>query len=310
MEGPALLRETLRGSRVPAVRERHGMFAGRERRVQEAAVTGLLERLSPWADPLVVEATSHDADLAALGREPQALFIVMPEADASRLQPLVACLVADVLDDLVEQADRGGRRVPVRLFLDEFRQFGYLPGLSEALPTLRERGISVLLGVQVLSQIEEVYGRVEARTLVGNCETKLLLRAGDLETARLISAWLGRTAVPAVSVTLRGRGVSTTVRPYVRPLLPVEEAARIPDGAMIALAGASRPLRLSQARYYAMPHPSVVPPPFALRRRPGPRLDAIDDAPPPLPAPRRGAAPRPSGGTVAKHESEGERSGT
>lgn len=300
MGGPALIRETLRSSRVAEVRERQGIFSARERRVQEGAVTGLLERLAPWADPLVVEATAHHFDLAALGRRPTALYILMPETEALYLQPLIAWLVADLLDELIDLAEREGLRAPVRLYLDEFRQFGYLPGLSESLPTLRERGISVLLGVQVLSQIEEVYGRVEARTLVGNTETKLLFRAGDLETARMISAWLGHTTVPAVSVTTRGRHDRTiTVHPYVRPLMPPEDLTRIPDGAMIALAGAAWPLPLWQARYYATRGFAVAPPPFPLRRRVAPAL-AVASAEPSPAAPVRRAPPQPAGGVASR----------
>ncbi len=305
MGGAAGIREVLRTSRVAEVRDRQGLFSARERRVQEAAVTGLLERLAPWADPMVVEATSHHFDLAAIGREPAALYILMPETDGAQLQPLVAWLVADLLNELIDLAEGAGLRAPVRFYLDEFRQFGYLPGLSEALPTLRERGISVLLGVQVLSQIEEIYGRVEARTLVGNTETKLLFRAGDLETARMISAWLGRTTVPAVSVTTRApRDRSTTVHPYVRPLMPPEDLTRIPDGAMIALAGASRPLPLWQARYYTIRGFAVSPPPFPLRRRPAQPL-AVASVEAVRPAPARRTAPRPAGGVVARRATRG-----
>ena len=299
LSGPASIRETLRSSVVADVRERHGIFAARERRVQEAAVTGLIERLAPWADPLVARATAEHFDFAALGREPAALYILMPETDAAQLHALVAWLVADLLDDLIDRAEREGPGIPVRMFLDEFRQFGYLSGFSEALPTLRERGITVLLGVQTLSQIEEVYGRAEARTLIGNTETKLLFRAGDLETARMISGWLGRTTVPAVSVTTRGRDRSTTVRPYIRPLMPPEELTRIPDGAMIALAGAARPLPLWQARYFALPGLTVPPPPFALRRLSSPALSVApsNHLPPSSP---RGTPPRPTGGVQAR----------
>ncbi len=293
--GAAFIREALRSSVVADVRDRHGIFAARERRVQEAAVTGLIERLAPWADPLVARATAEHFDLASLGREPSALYVLMPETDAAQLQSLVAWLVADLLDELIDRAEREGPRIPVRMFLDEFRQFGYLSGFSEALPTLRERGISVLLGVQTLSQIEEVYGRAEARTLLGNTETKLLFRAGDLETARLISGWLGRTTVPAVSVTTRGRDRSTTVRPSLRPLMPPEELTRIPDGAMIALAGAARPLPLWQARYYALPGLAVPPPPFALRRLASPTLAVAPSNPAPPSSPRE-LPPRPAGG--------------
>jgi len=234
-----------------------------------------------------------------LGREPTALYILMPETEGQRLQPLVAWLVADVIDGLIARADRSGLRCPVRLFLDEFRQFGYLAGLSERLPTLRERGVSVLLGVQVVSQIEEIYGRAEARTLLGNTETKVLFRAGDLPTAQMISAWLGQTSVPAVSVTTRGRARSTTVRPHVRPLVAPEELTRVPEGAMIALTGASRPLALWQARYFETPGFAAVPPPFALRLRESHALVPRDPDPRPSPARRRTPPPRPAGGISA-----------
>jgi type IV secretion system protein VirD4 len=273
LRGPAAVRDALRTSRVDEVRERQGMFASRERRVQEAAVTGLLERLSPWADPLVEEATRRHWDVRLLGQEPSALYILLPEADARRLQPLVAWLVADILDGLVEMADRRGRICPVRLFLDEFRQFGYLAGLADRLPTLRERSISVVLGVQVMTQIAELYGEWETRSLVGNTETKVIFRAGDLETAQLVSRWLGHTVVPAVSVTVRGtRERAATIHPVVRPLLAPEDVRRIPEGALIALSGSLPPLALRQARYFATPGFALVPPPFPLRRRATPAL--------------------------------------
>ena len=295
LEGPGAVGAALRGSRIPEVRDRQGMFTARERRVRDAAVTGLLERLAPWADPVVAAATSRHWDLRTLGREPSALYVLLPESDAHRLQPLVAWLVADLLDGLIEEADRAGLRCPVRLYLDEFKRFGYLSGLSARLPTLRERGVSVVLGVQVVSQIEEVYGYREARTLLGNTETKVLFRAGDLETARMVSAWLGSTSVPAVSMTTGGRaGRSVTVRPYVRPLAAVEDVAAIPEGALITLTGAARPLALLQARYFEIPGVARTPPPFPLIRR----ASLILAPSPPACAsssPRR-TPPRPAGG--------------
>ena len=296
LEGSAAVRDALRRSRAPEVRERHGMFAARERRVQEAAVTGLLERLAPWADPLVCAATASHWDLGRLGREPVALFILLPEDEAHRLQPIVAWLVADLLDGLIAQADREGLRCPVRMYLDEFRRFGYLSGLSDRLATLRERRVSVVLGLQVLSQLEEVYGAREARTLIGNTETKVIFRAGDLETARMTSAWLGNTAVPAVSVTRGERtGRSTTIRPYVRPLAPPEDLVRMPERAVIVLTGGARPLALRQARYYETPGLAAVAPPFPLKRRAAPPLVYVPE-PCRVGRPARTPAPRPSGG--------------
>ncbi len=312
LSGAGAVRAALAGSPVVQVRQLAGAFAARERRVREAAVTGLLQRLSPWADPIVDDATTGHWDLDRLGREPAALYILLPEADASRLQPRVAWLVADLLDTLIDQADRGERLCPVRLFLDEFRRFGYLAGLSDRLPTLRERNVSVVLGAQVLSQIEEVYGARDARTLVANTETKLIFRAGDLETARSVSAWLGETTVPAISRTIGPGGARATVHPYVRPLATPDDIARLPDGTVLALTGRRRPLVLRQARYFDPAVRALLPaaadPPFVLRPRVGrdsvaavsgaaPAARPHDPAlPEPSPAPRRRPAPRPHGG--------------
>ena len=310
--GAGPVRAALAGSPLVEVRERAGVFAARERRVREGAITGLLQRLAAWADPAVDDATTGHWDLGLLGRTPAALYILLPESDAARLQPLVAWLVADLLDTLIEQADRGERRCPVRVYLDEFRRFGYLAGLSDRLPTLRERGVSVVLGAQVLSQIEEVYGARDARTLVANTETKLIFRAGDLETARTVSAWLGQTTVPVVSQTTGAGGARATMHPYVRPLATADDIARLPDKTVLVLAGARRPAVLRQARYFDASVRALlgtaVPaePPFALRPRASRPVVPPASAITTLPAgsgslrsgstPRRRPAPRPHGG--------------
>ncbi|HKX17917.1 MAG TPA: type IV secretory system conjugative DNA transfer family protein [bacterium] len=302
--GAGAVRAALTGSPVPEVRERAGVFTARERRVREAAITGLLQRLSPWADPAVDEATAGHWDLGEIGRTPTALYILLPEADASRLQPLVAWLVADLLDTLIEQADRSERWCPVRIFLDEFRRFGYLAGLSDRLPTLRERGVSVVLGAQVLSQIEEVYGARDARTLVANTETKLIFRAGDLETARTVSAWLGETTVPAISRTTGAGGTRATVHPHIRPLATPDDIARLPDGTVLALTGHRPPMVLRQSRYFDPAVRALLgfpgEPPFALRPRvPAPVVlvpVVASTSPGSPPALHRRPAPRPLGG--------------
>jgi len=310
--GGGAVRAALSGSPIAAVRERAGVFAARERRVREAAVTGLLQRFAAWADPAVDEATASHWDLGRLGQTPAALYVLLPEPDAIRLQPLVAWLIGDLLDTLIAQADRGERRCPVRVYLDEFRRFGYLAGLSDRLPTLRERGVSVLLGAQVLSQIEEVYGPRETRTLAANTETKLIFRAGDLDTARTVSAWLGQTTVPAISRTLGPGGGRTTIHPYVRPLALPDDIVRIPEGMVLALVGARRPLALRQARYFDPPArallPAPAPPPFGLRLREGRPAalggvgaeTASNSDPSHNTALRRRPAPRPHGGVSAR----------
>jgi type IV secretory pathway TraG/TraD family ATPase VirD4 len=128
-----------------------------------------------------------------------------------------------------------------------------------------------------------------------------------------VSAWLGQTTVPAISRTVGAGGVRATVHPYVRPLALPDDIARIPDGTVLALAGARRPFALSQARYFDPPArtllPAVAAPPFSLRARPAAPVlpEASGDGAGALrdtgvgsrPLRPRQAAPRPHGGVSA-----------
>ncbi len=77
------------------------------------------------------------------------------------------------------------------LLLDEVRQAGRLDGLSALMTKGRSKGASVLLGFQDISGLREVYGREGADELVGQCNTKAILRLNSPETARWASQVIG-----------------------------------------------------------------------------------------------------------------------
>ena len=76
-------------------------------------------------------------------------------------------------------------------FLDEVRQAGRLEGLSALMTKGRSKGAAVLLGFQDIHGLHEVYGREAANELVGQCNTKALLRLNSPETARWASQLFG-----------------------------------------------------------------------------------------------------------------------
>jgi len=50
----------------------------------------------------------------------------------------------------------------------------------------------MVLGLQQLSQLQEIYGHERATTIMGQCQTDFVLRTGDPETAKYMSEFLGR----------------------------------------------------------------------------------------------------------------------
>ncbi len=81
------------------------------------------------------------------------------------------------------------------LMLDEVRQAGKLDGLSALMTKGRSKGAAVLLGFQDINGLRDVYGREVADELVGQCNTKALLRLNCPATARWASQVVGASEV-------------------------------------------------------------------------------------------------------------------
>lgn len=92
------------------------------------------------------------------------------------------------------EADQGDPR-HTWFFLDEIREAGRLDGLSRLLTKGRSKQVAVVLGFQDVNGLREVYGRGVADELLGQCNTKVILRLNSPETAEWASKLHGRREV-------------------------------------------------------------------------------------------------------------------
>ncbi len=81
------------------------------------------------------------------------------------------------------------------LFLDEVREAGRLDGLSRVLTKGRSKGVAVVLGFQDVNGLRHLYGREVADELLGQCNTKIILRLNSPETAEWASKSHGKREV-------------------------------------------------------------------------------------------------------------------
>lgn len=124
-------------------------------------------------------------DFARMGHEPCALFVTLSDMDRS-LDPLTNLFLTQALISLGREADaqaNGSLPVPVRLLLDDFGNF-FIPNFEQAISVVRSKNIWCTMLCQTTSQLVDRYGEASAHTIIGNCDTQLVLAFQDAETAR------------------------------------------------------------------------------------------------------------------------------
>ncbi len=124
-----------------------------------------------------------------LGKEKTALFLNVSDTDRS-MDVLVDLLYTQALQDLCDFADLEceGQRlsVPVRFYLDDFATNAFIPDFDKIISVIRSREIYVSIILQSISQLEGLYGKSKANTIIDNCDTLLYLGGQNMETAQYI----------------------------------------------------------------------------------------------------------------------------
>lgn len=132
-------------------------------------------------------------------RTPGILFLSAPETHADTLRPLLGFWSEIAVSALLSRNAEGVPPHPTWIMLDEFPSLGRIDKLADGPQRLRKYGGCMVFGMQQVSQIQDIYGRERARTIVGQCANKLILRANDNETAEMMSAILGERVMHRVS---------------------------------------------------------------------------------------------------------------
>ena len=181
------------------------VFKGMGERVQPNIVGGLNTRLQLFMTYKVRRVISNDdIRLANLGAEKTALFLIISDDNAS-MQLLSSLLLSFLFKDLKEAFDAvgGEGRIPVNVVADELPNTGVWPNFEKTIATARSRKIAVSLILQSLPQLTQLYGEENAETIIGCCNTMLVLGCNDKYTAEYISDKSG-------IVTIRAKSVSDT----------------------------------------------------------------------------------------------------
>lgn len=161
------------------------------------------EKMSLFDDVNVANVTSDsDFDFDLLGKEPTALFIIVPDEDKVYFT-LVTIIVGLLYKELVKLANSNeNKKLPVQIdwLLDEFANCPPLADIEALVSVARSRGMRFHFFIQSFSQLDNVYGKEVTQIILDNCGL-IYLKTNTQDTAEQISKRLGKTTISSNSIS-------------------------------------------------------------------------------------------------------------
>lgn len=247
-------------------------------------------RLDLFANPLIDAATSgNDFDWRDLRKTPISIYLGIQPGDLHLLRPLLNLFLEQAISLQTEELPEHNPALKhqVLMLLDEMTAPGRIPILAQAISYLPGYNVRLLLVIQALSQLREVYGPNAADTMIKSLAVRVLYAPKDYAEANEISQELGTTTVRAKSHSKPRFGLGTgkgqrqgsiSLSDQKRPLLLPQEVKEIGRDRELLLFEGLRPVLARKNRYYEDPRlkKRLFPPP----KRAAPARPAVDAVPP------------------------------
>ena len=145
--------------------------------------------------------SSSDFKFSDLGKEPTALYVIVPDEDKTYFT-LVTIIVGLLYRDLVKLANSNEKKklpYEIDFILDEFANCPPLADIEAIVSVARSRGMHFHFFIQSFSQLDNVYGKEVAQIILDNCGLTYL-KTNTQETAEAISKRLGKKTIESNSV--------------------------------------------------------------------------------------------------------------
>jgi len=230
----------------------------------------LTTRLSPYMTPEVLGMLSGaDFRAADLVTHPTTLYLRFRESTLTSLAPLYRLVVLALFSTLMHQYDCSPTMSSHSLLvlLDEAGRTP-IPRLPDLMSTTAGRGMSMVVYVQSLAQLEAAYGRAGATTILDNARSQVFYRPEDLATSEHIARRCGDTLVPSMAVTnIKGQTPTTTTTQISRPLIPAHTLRQVAADQVFVFVAGFPPVRASRIDWRLNARlRAVMTPPSALPR--------------------------------------------
>lgn len=182
------------------------------------------------------------------GKTRTALFLCVPDDDRS-FDFLVGMLYTSLFRILIDQARKcgGSLPIPVEIWMDEFANGSRPDNFEKLITTLRSRNISVIMFLQSVAQLKQIYKNDTWEILMDACSVFLYLGGGRgaYSTHKYIADLLGPATIDKKNDGMsKGSSGSTSINfdRQARELMNSEEVSRLPDGDCLVFITGEKPV--------------------------------------------------------------------
>ena len=168
------------------------------------------------------------------------IYIELPQHLIKQYSSITTLISSSFMQSWMRQKDNTEKKPrPVLMILDEFAQMHFdADMITGALATLRSKGVTLMMIVQSIAQLEKNYGENNARTIMETCSYKCILSCGDPESMEYFSKLFGKKRVLKVSTTNADKSVTRSVNEAEEFVFKPEDFAALNamgDGGKIAI---------------------------------------------------------------------------
>lgn len=218
----------------------------------------LLARLAPLMrrEILQVAAGYHETIPAPewdlLLRHARRPWIIYIAASPAAYPPIRLALSSLLLVLRRIQASENHLQRPLWLLLDEFANIGQMPEMVEAATILPGLGVSLVMGLQAVGQLEHLYGKGDADALLDAAHLWLAFPGLGPESAKRVSDRAGQTTVYAQSLSESSHNLSASGRSLILP----DEVSRLGKDQVLAHKSGYNAVILRSVAYYEQIDPA------------------------------------------------------
>jgi type IV secretion system protein VirD4 len=223
-------------------------FVCQDGRTLANMVSSALAGTDLWKNPAVRAVTAADTlGIERLREEKTVLYLIVSEEKVRQYGLLLNLIYTACFEHCIRHGDAP---LPVLFLLEEFAHIGRIDNFPALIATLRRRRCATAVILQDPAQLETLYGRSGARTIIaGGCANKVFFGGTDAEAARYVEESLGSETAWE---TFYG-GADERARAVGKPLLRRDELRMLCKELAVVLIGEERPALLKLPGYFKVP---------------------------------------------------------
>ena len=208
------------------------------------------EPLNPWLNPVIDAATSADDFLLTDVRKKKMTVYILPNKLAES-RVIVNLFFSQLINQNTKELpqDNPDLQHQCLLLMDEFISIGKVEIIAHSVSYMAGYNIRLFPIIQSVTQLDAVYGKEYARTIITNHALQIIYTPREQQDANEYSEMLGYTTVKRRNVS-RGRERSVSESEERRALMLLQELKGMSqDNEIILYEGMTHAAKVGKIRY-------------------------------------------------------------